>query len=269
MKLLNVAVVTLALLGATAGARADDDLSKRSPDALVENLAEIDQPSPGLAGTALYAAFIAEEADPVFQGGVLGSPPPVVPPSMRELVRRGIAALPSLIRHLADKRPTKLVIDDRLLMWRVFDEEYDPRTRPPREACDSACIEKQFKRGRAFRGAYSVKIGDLCFVLIGQIVNRDLTAVRYQPTGGLVVNSPIETPSLAERIKTDWGNIDATNHEASLRADLQEPDAAWRYGSALVRLRFYYPNAYAALDGEDAKKRAAFEADEQKRHAGK
>jgi hypothetical protein len=41
------------------------------------------------------------------------------------------------------------------------------------------------------------------------------------------------------------------------------------FRDALVRLRFYYPNAYASLDGDDAKKRDAFEAVEKKARAAR
>jgi hypothetical protein len=33
-----------------------------------------------------------------------------------------------------------------------------------------------------------VTVGDLCFVALGQIVNRSSAAVRHQPTGGLVIS---------------------------------------------------------------------------------
>jgi hypothetical protein len=48
---------------------------------------------------------------------------------------------------------------------------------------------------------------------------------------------------------------------ASLRTDLKTRPFP---GEALVRLRFYYPDAYAALDGDDVAKRKKFEAEEQK-----
>jgi hypothetical protein len=108
-------------------------------------------------------------------------------------------------------------------------------------------------------GDYQVKIGDVCFALIGQIVNRWLNAVRYQPTGGQIVNSPIVRPWLAEQVRSDWAGLDAKDHEASLRADLRTSHSP---EDALVRLRFYYPYAYAALNGDDARKREKFEADE-------
>jgi hypothetical protein len=39
---------------------------------------------------------------------------------------------------------------------------------------------------------YTVKVGDVCFALIGQIVGRQLLPIRYQPTGGMIINSPVE-----------------------------------------------------------------------------
>jgi hypothetical protein len=106
-----------------------------------------------------------------------------------------------------------------------------------------------------------VKVGDVCFVLIGQIVNRNLIAIRYQPSGGLVINSPIESPALVEWVKKDWGSLDERSHTASLLADIRDGET-WSVGSAMTRLRFYYRDAYASLRGEDLKKREAFEAAE-------
>jgi hypothetical protein len=235
----------------------DDPLER-----LVSDLTEIDTPAPGLAGMDVYSIFMAVDEESKFVTGVLGVPPPVVPPQMRELVRRGLAALPVLIRHLRDRRPTKLTIEDEpILMNRRFGDEYDPRVRP---ACDSGCIEELMKRHRLWAridGGYQVKIGDVCFVLVGQIVNRNLNAVRYQPSGNLYVNSPVATPSLGYKVSADWAGLDAKGHEASLRADLETSRFP---GEALVRLRFYYPDAYAALDGDDARKREKFEAEEKK-----
>jgi hypothetical protein len=99
-------------------------------------------------------------------------------------------------------------------------------------------------------------------VLVGQIVNRDLVAVRYQPSGGIIINSPIEAPSLIERVKADWVGLDAPAHEASLLADIRTLDQVWQFGPAFARLRFYYPAVYAALRDDDLRKREAFEADE-------
>jgi hypothetical protein len=120
-----------------------------------------------------------------------------------------------------------------------------------------------------FKGPYLVKVGDVCFVLIGQIVNRNLTAVRYEPPGGLIVNSPIETPSLGERVRADWDNLDAQGHEASLLADIKASPNMSYFRGGLAQLRFYYPNAYATLSGEEAEKRDAFEIEEKMARAAR
>jgi hypothetical protein len=110
-----------------------------------------------------------------------------------------------------------------------------------------------------FEGTYVVRVGDVCYALIGQIVNRFLFAVRYQPSGILIVNSPIEAPILVDRIEEDWGDLDAAGHEASLLSDLREGRNQEDWAAALARLHFYYPGAYASLSGQDLNKRKAFE----------
>ncbi|MBV8978269.1 MAG: hypothetical protein JOZ13_12930 [Alphaproteobacteria bacterium] len=92
-------------------------------------------------------------------------------------------------------------------------------------------------------------------------VAEDLRADDATYSGFVVV----EPPQLADGINSDWGGLEAKDLEASLLSDLHQEQGldAWHgYRDALVRLRFYYPATYAALRGEDLKKRAAFEADE-------
>jgi hypothetical protein len=86
--------------------------------------------------------------------------------------------------------------------------------------------------------------------------------VRYQPSGGLVVNSPLEAPTLIDHAKRDWAGLDAEGHEAELLADIRADKDVWRFGPALARLRFYYPDTYESLAGDDLRKRQLFEADE-------
>jgi len=100
-----------------------------------------------------------------------------------------------------------------------------------------------------------VTVGDACYFLIGQIVNRELAAVRYQPTGGIIVNSPVKRPALAARVRRDWVGLDSAGLRASLLDDLRAESELYDYGSALTRLRFYYPDAYAGLSGADLQKR--------------
>jgi len=256
----------------TPSVPAEADLSNASVETLIDDLTLIDAPAPGVDGTALFNAFMADNWVPRFNGGILGSATPKIPPQMRELVRRGLRALPLLIEHLDDDRATRLSVGiDSIFMWGYFSDEYDPRYGPdPRKRCNPSCMKKDLEAvpdaASPFKRTYVVRVGDICYVLVGQIVNRDLVAVRYQASGGLIINSPLEAPGLIDRVKADWVGLDAPAHEASLLADIHTLDQAWLFGPAFARLRFYYPAAYAELRGDDLRKREAFEADE-KAHA--
>jgi hypothetical protein len=215
---------------------------------------------------------------------VLGVAPPKVPRQMSELVRRGPPALPELIKHLDDKRPTKLEVGNRTsgrqlgvdaFMFTVFSDEYDSRLH--RWFDEKELDTPPQTMAKDFHGRYTVKVGDVCYLLIGQIVNRQLFAVRYQPSAGLVVNSPIEAPALVEKVKNDWGDTDAEALKASLLADIHRTDYPKRLGAvgftegvinpALQRLRFYFPDTYNALEGNDLKKRKGFEKQETKQYS--
>ena len=161
-------------------------------------------------------------------------------------------------------------------MFMYFSDEYDPRV-------PHWFSEEDWKSGprpmeKSFEGQYTVKVGDVCYVLIGQIVSRRLWAVRYQPSAGLVVNSPIEAPALVEKVKSDWGSADAEMLKASLLTDVHAANHPTRISKAryterfvnpaLQRLRLYFPDVYAALDGDDLLKKKAFESQEIKqRHS--
>jgi hypothetical protein len=97
---------------------AEKDISDAPLETLVADLALIDSPTPGLAGPDIRSIFMAEDEIRAF-----------LPPQMRELVRRGLGALPILLRHLDDNRATNLKINTRLMTWTEFGDEYFPRIR--------------------------------------------------------------------------------------------------------------------------------------------
>ena len=252
------------------------DYSKSSIDQLIDALTQIDSQSPGIDSAAIYEGFITNNSPGSFRGGLLGVTPPKVPPQMSELVRRGPFALPELIKHLEDKRPTKVEVGNRpsgkqigldAFMFMYFSDEYDPKI--PHWFSEN---EQKSDRGpmwKNFEGLYTVKVGDVCYVLIGQIVNRQLLAVRYQPTGGLIVNSPIEAPVLAEEVRRDWSSTDPEALRQSLLQDIRAANHPKRISRAeyterfinpaLERLRFYFSDTYNALGGTDLTKKKNFE----------
>lgn len=262
MRLLGLTVCLWASLAAAAAAAEAPDYGSLSNQRLVDALTEVSEAAPGAVDLGNFDGFIAEDRALRMQMGIVGAPAPVVPPAMRELVRRGPEALPALIGCLDDARPTRLVVgapgpDAFPFMWAILSDEYDPRHAKDRGAGGGPMDGRPLPRD-----GYVVKVADLCFTLIGQIVNRGLTTVRYQPTAGLIVNSPIETPSLRTRVIADWSGLDRGQHRASLLADLvapATPDLPDRSNEALRRLRFYYPDTYAGLTGADQEARRRFE----------
>jgi len=266
-------------------AEAADDYSKKSVSQLIDDLTQIDSEALGIANYAMYRTFLANDAAISLKLSAFGVPSSRIPPQMRELVRRGPLALPELIKHLDDRRPTKWEVGNRpgyslsqipqdAYWWTDFSDEYDPRSsRPSDETLNENPGTGKMPMMKEFQGRYTMKVADICYTLIGQIVNRRLVAVHAQPSAGLMVNSPIEVPALAEEVRNDWGKAGAEGLRASLLADLRattssEKGYTQRFNnSALDRLRLYFPETYNALEGDDLKRKERFEEEEAKRES--
>lgn len=210
------------------------DVKKATNEELIDQLVKVSDP------TALGSGFIAVDGELEFEGGILGSVRPSGDPAIKELVRRGVESLPDLISHLADDRKTGLSIEEFGFAFgaKWHSDEYHSRFR------DKKRLPKDVNTGKEvdLDEPYTLRVGDLCYVTIGQIVNRGLCAVRYQPTGCYVINSPVVTPKLAEAVKGEWAGLTAEDHERSLIADAETP--FWGGPPpALERLVFYYPKS--------------------------
>jgi ankyrin repeat protein len=177
---------------------------------------------------------------------LLGQQPPARSGVLRELVKRGAGAVPQLLAHLDDKRPTKIrVTHEGIIGGMFFYDEYDynartVKRRPKGVNCDKF---RKVKRPRA----HSVTVGDLCFVALGQIVNRHFNAVRYQPTACIMINSPTDSEALRKAIRAEWSDLTPAHHKESLVRDFVEPDDEARRIGACLRLGYYYPEALEAL----------------------
>jgi hypothetical protein len=265
-----------------------------TPEQLIDRLTRIDCNGPGLFERSPHPDFWAVVPD---LDEKRRQKPKCVPGAMSALVRLGGTALPALVRHIEDQRPTRLKVGSKWqageLGGQVFSEEYESRAHTYREYAWPSpfldkCAETSCFTGRGFSKPYTIRVGDVCFTLIGQIVNRYMVAARYQPTGVVVVNSPMEAPSLVRRVRADWTGVGARDLRTSLLADLHMPlntsPAAYEppvgfvktndrlpherlqplslrdlYAGALRRLRFYYPDTYATLAGDDLAKKRDFE----------
>lgn len=169
----------------------------------------------------------------------LGSSRPIVHPVMKELVRRGVKALPDLINHVSDQRPIAIEVGAGGV-W--HSDEYDAKPPPGKHrAADVNTGKKAF-----LKEPYAFRVGDLCYAAIGQIVNRRFDIARSQHRFGMVINSPPATPELAAAIKLQWAGLTADEHRQSLIVDCLDtrPYTDW---DAWQRLHFYYPDQAEAI----------------------
>jgi hypothetical protein len=188
-------------------------VEKMTVEQLIDALGDDSQQGIGTHATAWASGFIGNDEQPRFEVGVLGSRRPVTSQAMRELVRRGPAALPELLKHVDDPRCTGLLVGGKnrsILSVIYHSDEYDARFADPKKQPENVNLTEERdpdgRRKRPIRDVseHTVRIGDLCYVAIGQIVNRQLYVLRYQPTAILVINSPVETPALAAAVRKDW-----------------------------------------------------------------
>ncbi len=240
------------------------DAKNVSNEELIDQLVNVRSREAVVGSTIITSDFMAEEQHDHYPGALR------IPAAMRELVRRGPAVIPVLLEHLGDARATHVIVGDTAKKgtrhvlgenWyrsTAFGQEYEPRVYVPTPPRQGPYFPQYVER--PFRGAYVVKVGDICYALMGQIVNRFLVLMAEHEDIAMVVNSPVEMPALAAKVRADWGVGDpAVLLQASLLADIRED----RYGNdaayAMVRLRFYFPEAYRQLSGRDLEKRLAFE----------
>lgn len=113
------------------------------------------------------------------------------------LVALGPTALPSLLRHLDDKTPTKLVVDPPIgtqggpggiFISKTLD--HNPLNPLAAEIERIATAEAKTQQGIRPMAPYQMLVGDVCFAALGQIVNRRYWAVVGVPTSCAVATSP-------------------------------------------------------------------------------
>lgn len=188
-------------------------------------------------------------------------------PVLTEIVRRGLLIVPTLLEHLSDGRPTRISLDPADLSFNgtsgPFTDVYDYRyhqdgTRP-------SAVNSSKDKAPTGQWPYTVRVGDLCYVALGQIVNRRYyvvgpdfgNGIAYDGVILLEINSPVERPALAAAARADWGHLTAQDFAAELRNEAEheipsteapddrpedfQPAVSWT--GAIERLLYYFPDA--------------------------
>ncbi len=266
-----IALMLLVLSGcATPVATSGAGLKSDTTAALIDQLQGLDHPLDDLDPNSAGQGFMADGRATMPGAALLGSTHsdgsvdqpqrPSADPAAREIVKRGAAAVPDLLNCLGDARPTKFIIKNDKnspFLMVMFSDEYDLRHRIPGRPMGS------IDDWQRVVGDYTVKLADVCYTLLGQIVDRRLSSVRYQPTGFEIINSPIERPDLAAKAKADWSGLTQDVLRNSLISDINDASYdGYRYEPPLRRLRFYFPQAYAGLTGVALKWKREFEDEE-------
>jgi hypothetical protein len=206
--------------------------------ALIQQLADVSE-----EGLGYSSAYAGTDFLPYADAGQTGMlllqrPPPAPSTVLRSLVSIGAPAVTGLVGCLADERLTR-VAPVRALEWMEFADEMDFNART--EAAPPPTVNRN--DSTAEPAPYRVTVGDLCFVALGQVLNRAWSAVRYQPSGGIVISSPSRSAALRSAVEQALRGLASSRHRDQLVRDFREPDHEGRREGAALRLAFYYPEA--------------------------
>jgi hypothetical protein len=206
--------------------------------------------------------------------------------TFRDLVALGPDALPYLLDALDDETPTKITIEHggpKGGMW--YGDELDLN---PVNPADAAVYQARVEARKVLRfpgerdfplKTYTIKLGDVCFVAIGQSVGRGYTAVRPHPTACITVNSPTHDAKLCAEVRAVWtGKDPAKKLWDALLADHATEGISngrllngWSAGiidrqcEAALRLLFYFPEDSAPLIVRRLEKLDVGKGDEERR----
>lgn len=215
---------------------------------LIKQLAEINSPWYGYCST-MGGTIFSPISTSAQAGAMLLTNHRLAPSEMLEkIVQMGPKALPFLLEALNDDTPTKLIIKhDGMFGGMWFGHEIARNPNNPNEIAipdNDPRTNLKMLSPRKSINTYTLKVGDICFVAIGQITNRSYQAVRYQPSMCFVVNSPVQDTKLAEEVRSIWGKdgysqklFDSLVLDLNLRG---EGTDEYQCGAAM-RLLYYFP----------------------------
>jgi HEAT repeat protein len=234
---------------------------------LIAKLADIENPDVGMSGTLSGHGFAPIPDEAHVEGGLLTNHGLKQSDALRSLVELGPEALPFLLEALEDTTPTKLKVEHRFGMgWMGFSTSIKGNPLNLRESRvlskpKAASEDDDDDEEHDSLHSYRVKVGDVCFMAIGQMVGRRYDAVRYQPTAIIVIGSPSQSKKLREQVRALWSNSDPAKHLLdSLLFDYKTEgifngkslDRSWSDGTnfqvqAAMRLLYYFPKEAAPL----------------------
>ncbi len=219
---------------------------------LIDSLAEIENPDYGFAPFMSGAQFAPVSDSSSFGPGIIMINHGLkTDESLRRLVALGPKALPQLLNRLSDETPTRLVMRHGGGFggqWYGREVALNLAGKAEREAWTRLRESAPKDRFEEDVRTHQITIGDVCFVIIGQIVNRGYQSARYQPTACRVINSPTHDPLIADIVRGIWtSEAPAQQLLDSLLIDLNTKDTIHLQCGAAMRLLYYFPDQTAEL----------------------
>ena len=233
---------------------------------LIDGLTTLDKPDFGLSSTLSGSAFAPLPGQEEVGALLLTDHQLETSGALKSLVALGPDALPALLAALDDPRPTGIVVKHEEMfggMWHAAEQPMNP-VNPLEQRFYVPHRWDKFPFDDATRNSvssYTVKVGDACFVALGQIVGRQYLAIRYQPTACVILNCPAHDPKLCAQVRAVWRSddprktlFDSLRSDSATRGSIHgnQLDEGWGLGSELqcgaaLRLLYYFPSAGAPL----------------------
>jgi hypothetical protein len=172
--------------------------------------------------------------------------------ALKDLVALGAKAIPLLLEALTDSTPTglKLTPENTSIFDRILPGGVPSNPANTAEVQLINSVDRRFAPGYfSFKGSgngttYTVTVGDLCYVAIGQITNRPYCALQFQPPGTLIITSPTGDDVAARKVQAVWGKkglrqklLESLLFDFSQRVTGGE---SFELGAAM-RLLYYFP----------------------------
>jgi len=219
--------------------------AKEKVESLIDKLVEVSQPGYGYAAYFSGSEFLPYPDTGKMVAEVLGGGAPVRSEVLRQIVEQGIDAVPALIKHIGDDRKIKMKPLQGISVTEFIDlYDFNNRTR---KDIPKGVNRDFFDDDKNHPNKHSLTVGDLCFVALGQIVNRRYSTATYVPSGILSVSSPSYSKRLREIVIQDWQGLTREQHIQRLVEDFNMPDDEDRLFEAYLRLSYYYPETLGPL----------------------
>ncbi len=217
---------------------------KKELECWIDQLVEISEPGFGYSGNFAGGEFLPYKDTGEMGMLVLGASHATRSDMLCKIVEKGVEAVPALLKHIDDARTVKMA-PVKAMMWMSVADEYDYNRRTRKTSPQG--VNRHDHGNANDPRQHAITVGDLCFVALGQIVNRNFSATRYQPTGGVVVSSPTSSAALQKVILDDWSGLTREQHKKMLIDDFMNADYEGRRIGAYRRLALYYPESVEPL----------------------